>query len=54
VAYESDRYHGHLLLRQEHPQQAKVVAEEAYRLRTARPEAWQRGSALLERLHLSR
>ena len=54
VAYEYDRYHGHLLLRQEHPQQAQVVAEEAQRLRRSRPEAWSRGAALLERLHLQR
>jgi hypothetical protein len=54
VAFESDRYHGHLLLRQEHPEQAEVIAEEALRLRVARPEAWQRGRALLGRLGLRR
>jgi hypothetical protein len=54
LAFESDRYRGHLLLRQEHPEQARIVVEEAQRLRTARPDAWQRGVALLERLALRR
>jgi hypothetical protein len=54
LAFESDRYHGHLLLRQEHPEQARIVAEEAQRLRTARPDAWRRGAALLDRLGLRR
>lgn len=54
LAFESDRYHGHLLLRQEHPEQARIVAEEAQRLRTARPDAWRRGVALLERVGLRR
>jgi hypothetical protein len=52
VAFESGRYHGHLLLREEHPEQARLVMEEARRLRRARPDAWARGAALLDRLRL--
>jgi hypothetical protein len=52
VAFEANRYHGHLLLREEHPEQARIVMDEARRLRGARPEAWALGTALLDRLRL--
>lgn len=52
VAFEANRYHGHLLLREEHPGQAQVVMDEARRLQRARPDAWARGAALLDRLRL--
>lgn len=51
VAFEADRYHGHLLLREEHPGRAQIVMDEARRLRHAQPDAWARGAALLDRLH---
>jgi len=54
VAYQADRYRGHLLLRQEHPEQAGRAFEEARRMRRARPEAWARGLALLDRLDVRR
>ena len=54
VAYQADRYHGHLLLRQEHPEQASRAFEEARRLRRARPEAWDRGLTMLDRLGVRR
>ena len=54
VAYEADRYDGHLLLRREHPEQAAHVSEEARRLQRTRPESWSRGRELLERLGLRR
>jgi hypothetical protein len=54
VAFEHERYRGHQVLRQEQPALAELLAEEAQRLRAAQPEAWQRGTALLDRLHLTR
>jgi hypothetical protein len=52
VAFQRQRYLGHLLLRDEHPREAEILAEEAERLRKAHPEAWERGRRLLEVLAL--
>lgn len=48
VAFQRERYLGHLLLRNEHPRESAILWEEAERLRRAHPEAWQRGRRLLE------
>jgi hypothetical protein len=54
VAFTSERYRSHVTLRLEHAPEAEVISEEALRLRTTRPDAWMRGTALLERLNLRR
>ncbi len=52
VAFQRQRYLGHLLLRDEHPKEAEILGEEAERLRRAHPDAWERGRRLLEVLAL--
>lgn len=52
VAFQRERYLGHLLLRNEHPRESEILWEEAERLRRSRPEAWERGRKLLELLAL--
>lgn len=53
VAFESERYRAHQVLRLEHPALAELLAEEAQRLRATHPDAWERGTALLGSLHLT-
>jgi len=52
IAFERERYLGHLLLRREHPREATILWEEAERLRKAQPQAWEQGRRLLEVLAL--
>jgi hypothetical protein len=52
VAFASERYRSHVTLRLEHAAEAELICEEAQRLRTTRPDAWGRGTALLGRLNL--
>ena len=52
VAFQRQRYVGHLLLRDEHPRESEILWEEAERLRLQRPAAWERGRALLDELGL--
>jgi hypothetical protein len=52
IAFQRERYLGHLLLRREHPRESAILWEEAERLRAAHPEAWRQGRALLETLGL--
>ena len=52
VAFQRQRYLGHLLLRDEHPKEAEIIGEEAERLPRSHPDAWQRGRRLLEVLAL--
>ena len=54
VAFESERYRAHPTLRQEQTALARLLAEEARRLRATHSEAWERGTVLLESLHLAR
>lgn len=52
VGFQRERYLGHLLLRHEHPRESEILWEEAERLRTAHPAAWEQGRRLLEVLAL--
>ena len=52
VAFQRERYLGHLLLRKEHPRESAILWEEAERLRKAHPQAWEQGRRLLEVLAL--
>lgn len=52
VAFQRERYLGHLLLRKEHPRESAILWEEAERLRRAHPDAWQQGRRLMEVLAL--
>jgi hypothetical protein len=53
VAYEQRRYVAYAVLREEHPAQARILAEEATRLRTEHPADWTAGHSLLDRLGLA-
>lgn len=52
VIFERERYTGHLLLRNEHPHESEILWEEAERVRTSHPDAWEAGRQLLEQLGL--
>jgi len=52
IAFQRERYLGHLLLRREHPRESTILWEEAERLRLEHPDAWRQGRALLETLGL--
>jgi len=52
VAFQRERYLGHLLLRREHPRESTILWEEAERLRRAHPETWEKARQLLDVLAL--
>lgn len=52
IQYEMERFGRHRALREEHPDQATIVAGEARRLEAMEPAGWEAGRDLLERMRL--
>lgn len=52
VAYEHNRFDGHLQLREMYPHHARILAHEAHRLEDDHPAAWAAGCRLVHDLRL--